>query len=62
MNDHWAEIKDTTDELAEVVRDRELANLNAWHKTWAPEVLRAENPEMAMKIIDRLLKIQERRG
>ncbi|MDQ3621730.1 MAG: hypothetical protein M3463_04460 [Verrucomicrobiota bacterium] len=62
VNDYWHEIKDTTDELAEVVRDRELANLDAWHKTWAPEVLRTENPEMAMKIIDRLLKIQERRA
>ncbi len=62
VNAYWEEIKDTTGELAEQVREMELASLDKLYKCWAPIALQIEDSELALKIIDRLLKIQERRA
>ncbi len=62
VNAYWEEIKDTTAEVAEQVREMELASLDEIYKRWAPVALESEDSELALKVIDRLLKIQERRA
>ncbi len=62
VNAYWEEIKDTTAEVAEQVREMELASLDQMYKRWAPVALESEDPELALKVIDRLLKIHERRA
>ncbi len=48
--------------VAEQVRDQELASPAEIYKRWAPMALESEDSELALKVIDRLLKIQERRA
>ncbi len=48
--------------VSEQVRDQELASLDEIYKRWAPVALKSEDSELALKVIDRLLKIQERRA
>ncbi|MDQ3622345.1 MAG: hypothetical protein M3463_07645 [Verrucomicrobiota bacterium] len=62
VNAYWEEIKDNTAELAEQVREIELASLDRMSRRWAPVALESEDNELALKVTDRLLKIQERRA
>ncbi len=68
VNAYWEEIKDTTQEVAELVRERELGTLDALQKRLTPIALEHTDPtdlprgEFQLKVIDRLLRIQERRA
>ncbi len=61
VNDHWQEISDATDEVAELVRDLELEKLDRLERILSPKV-DADNMDVSLRIVDRLLRIQERRA